>query len=152
MQHLTLAHGPHPSPAASPAIVEEPRARTESRCASEESRASVACVTVERGHAEGTRLRRRRTGAPDHCAAGSLTLFSTAPQIQTVPTRRRPDASSSRHPSRLLPHFCWWVQNGSRAAPGERGGGPPRAAPDESGDGGPHLVPKWPEPRRLVQA
>eukprot|EP00964_Phaeocystis_antarctica_P124227 scaffold87907_cov60-Phaeocystis_antarctica.AAC.7 len=54
--------GPHPSPAASPAIVEEPRARTESRCASEESRASVACVTVERGHAEGTWLRRRRGG------------------------------------------------------------------------------------------
>ena len=32
-QHLTLAIGPHPSPAASPATVEEPRARTESRCA-----------------------------------------------------------------------------------------------------------------------
>eukprot|EP00964_Phaeocystis_antarctica_P101080 scaffold66598_cov66-Phaeocystis_antarctica.AAC.3 len=33
--------GPHPSPAASPATVEEPRARTKSRCASER-RAPVA--------------------------------------------------------------------------------------------------------------
>ena len=49
-QHLTLAIGPHPSPAASPATVEEPRARTESRCASEERRAPVACVTVGHGH------------------------------------------------------------------------------------------------------
>eukprot|EP00964_Phaeocystis_antarctica_P023264 scaffold13020_cov54-Phaeocystis_antarctica.AAC.2 len=56
------SEGPHPSPAASPAIVEEPRVRTESRCASEERRAAVACVTVGRGHVEGTRLRRRRGG------------------------------------------------------------------------------------------
>ena len=43
--------GPHPSPATSPATVEEPRARTESRCANEVWKAPVACVAV--GHEQG---------------------------------------------------------------------------------------------------
>ena len=107
--------GPHPSPAASPAIVEEPRARTESRCASEERRAPVACVTVERGHVEDTASESRRRGRMAAIfyenlmrQSGGASLVELYPtnSLRTSKTQRQGQRGTSTSPLTPLAGAC----------------------------------------------
>eukprot|EP00964_Phaeocystis_antarctica_P009633 scaffold5244_cov61-Phaeocystis_antarctica.AAC.6 len=68
------SEGPHPSPAASPAIVEEPRARTESRYgAKDEERKMKSASSVCDGRARTWRTRFRRRFCREYKTAPGVT-------------------------------------------------------------------------------
>ena len=91
--------GPHPSPAASPATVEEPRARTESRCANC-SRATIAdsAISVARG---GVAIATRPRGivasrcGPDLVVPHIHALAQLAAHGVPTPRARRPTRSAA---------------------------------------------------------